>query len=786
MRIKAKHAGFLALWLWQVTWLPLFGATYYVATNGANSANGLSTGTPWRTIGYAVNRVNAGDTVYVRGGDYREYVNCTNTRGHAGGWITVQAYSNEIPTIKGSDVVTGWVQHSSAIWKKTNWANNTQQVFVDENLLQQIGWPNQYVSTNAFSCSILDFIYIPYGHSCSEINPKARPSIAINGLSELVPYSFFYDEPAKTLYICLNTGDDPNNRLVEVSSRFGLFYMWETTCYLRIEGLHFRHNDSFTTTQHGWPGVMLGNSCVMENCAVEWCDASGVAFHDNATLLRSRVSHNGMDGARVASATNVTISSCTITYNNYRDISGNFVAAIKYHPAAGGTVESNEIAWNRCAGVWFDTCDSNFPIVIRNNRIHHQRITPPGASDTETPAPGIFIEASVNADIHDNLIYSNSYEGVSISGSRSCRFYNNTVAGTYRPRGSSSWALTAALRLYNPWSGHPVTYNRIFNNVFAYNNTEFDIYSVTQNGSTVYGNLVDYNVYYRHPNAYEIVPPSMWKDNDGLIYPGASFCNAMALGGDSAGYTNLAAWTAATGWDSNSLETNPLLLIHYLPTNSPCVDRGVVSAFMNFTDDLDGNPRITGLRPDMGAYELGTLVCDFQQNAWTGVYPLKVVFTGAGAGTNGCAVWYGWDFDEDGVADQEGSAAFCVTNAYLSAGTYAVSLFVSNSLGETAIRSRSEAVKALVSYPPVNFSIRAVALTNQVYLRWSHPRVAGISNSLVRLRYDTNNYPTSESDGVLLGITTNQFFVHTNLMTGIPYYYTIWATHDGEIFFEPE
>ncbi len=46
-------------------------ATYYVATTGSNSNPGTSS-RPWLTVAYAVDKMVAGDTTYVRGGVYKE------------------------------------------------------------------------------------------------------------------------------------------------------------------------------------------------------------------------------------------------------------------------------------------------------------------------------------------------------------------------------------------------------------------------------------------------------------------------------------------------------------------------------------------------------------------------------------------------------------------------------------------------------------------------------------------------------------------------------------------
>jgi hypothetical protein len=45
--------------------------TYYVATTGSNSNPGTSS-QPWQTVAYAVSKMVAGDTTYVRGGVYKE------------------------------------------------------------------------------------------------------------------------------------------------------------------------------------------------------------------------------------------------------------------------------------------------------------------------------------------------------------------------------------------------------------------------------------------------------------------------------------------------------------------------------------------------------------------------------------------------------------------------------------------------------------------------------------------------------------------------------------------
>ncbi len=73
------------------------GTVYYVSTAGSDSNPG-SEALPWRTIQHAADVVNAGDTVYVRGGTYQEAVTITRS-GTAGAFITFAAYPGETPII---------------------------------------------------------------------------------------------------------------------------------------------------------------------------------------------------------------------------------------------------------------------------------------------------------------------------------------------------------------------------------------------------------------------------------------------------------------------------------------------------------------------------------------------------------------------------------------------------------------------------------------------------------------------------------------------------------------
>jgi hypothetical protein len=84
------------------------------------------------------------------------------------------------------------------------------------------------------------------------------------------------------------------------------------------------------------------------------------------------------------------------------------------------------------------------------------------------------------------------------------------------------------------------------------------------------------------------------------------------------------------------------------------------------------------------------------------------------------------------------------------------------------------------------FKLQAVALTNNVILRWPDPQGHGYASSEVKLRYSSDDYPAAANLGAEAYAGTNQMVNHTGLTAGITNYYSIFVTDDGETFVAPE
>ncbi len=104
----------------QVTITPVIGIAFYVSTTGSDSNPGTVT-SPWRTIQHASNSVQAGDTVYVRGGVYNESVNISVSGSATAGPIAFQTFPGEQAIVDG----TGLVPSTSGAQGLINIANQS-------------------------------------------------------------------------------------------------------------------------------------------------------------------------------------------------------------------------------------------------------------------------------------------------------------------------------------------------------------------------------------------------------------------------------------------------------------------------------------------------------------------------------------------------------------------------------------------------------------------------------------------------------------------------------------
>ena len=122
----------------------IYSSVYYVSSSGTDNGSCGLEGSPCQTIQYALdNKINAADTLYIRGGTYRETITITND-GSSGNLITIQNYPGETVTIDGTTDVTGtWLTYNDVSGAfQLSYSGDITQLFVDDQPMVNARWPN--------------------------------------------------------------------------------------------------------------------------------------------------------------------------------------------------------------------------------------------------------------------------------------------------------------------------------------------------------------------------------------------------------------------------------------------------------------------------------------------------------------------------------------------------------------------------------------------------------------------------------------------------------------------
>ncbi len=527
----------------------------HVSPEGADSNEG-NIYYPVKTIQAAIDKAVPGQTIFIHEGTYREKVNI----GKGKNGISLIAFVNEKPVLKGSDILKDWKKRDEYWFNRVE--IKPQQVFVDgNNPLQQVGYPND------------DF---------REVQKYPRYEYPVGkDLDNIAPGRFFWAND--TVFIWLEDSSNPNSHQIEVSQRRYILNIDADSVLVR--GLAFQHSNTNTFSEQG-AAVSLGNYTTIEDCDVSWCDFGGIGMGYGSKAIRCNASYNGATGFNASNrAEDFLIMECKANYNNYRNFYAQWHAGgFKGASSAWGTIEDSEFAHNIGAGIWFDYCferakyrtNGPKPIKIRNNYIHDNS---PKSNPNMNAA--LMLEVSEMADVVNNLIVNNGFRGIYISASWDINIINNTIVGTHgycavdvagMPRGDKAHLTNIVIK----------------NNIIYDNSSIYDIHLVKPNGIDIDEPVCDYNLIYRKNDTL-----NLWYSTDGRD------------GWQGETIHTLKDWAAVTPFDKHSISDNPGFIGNkfYLNDNSPAIDAGDGKANAIHEKDLAGNPRISGRSIDMGAFE---------------------------------------------------------------------------------------------------------------------------------------------------------------------------------------
>ena len=279
---------------------------YHVATTGSDSADG-SASAPLRTINAAAAVAQAGDTVRVHEGEYREWV--TPARGGLSDRrrITYEAAEGERVVIKGSERITEWTPEDGTVWR----AVVPNALFGGFNPFAEEVAGDWLVRAPSGERRHLGDVYLNGRsfyevHDVAEVSKAPVRSEAIDGWTGLAEpvldvdqtrYVWYAEVGEESTTIWANfQGADPTIELVEINVRRSVFYPMEHHLdYITVRGFEMAHAATPwappTADQPGLIGPNWAKGWIIEDNLIHDSKCSAISLgkevstgHNYATL----------------------------------------------------------------------------------------------------------------------------------------------------------------------------------------------------------------------------------------------------------------------------------------------------------------------------------------------------------------------------------------------------------------------------------------------------------------------------------------------------------------------
>ncbi len=477
--------------------------SYYVSASTGADNNAGTAEFPFKTISRALTHAMPGDRIGIRSGTYRETLLFPRGGTDPSRTISLEAVPEADVRIKGSDVVTGWEPHSGAIWKRTGWGVNSQQLFIDGLPLQQIGANSAY-------------------HNLVFGGKPILPAVG-SGIPDMIPGSFWYDAAGSCLYIRTEDGTSPVAHTVEASVRNFVIPHDDRVSYIELHGMRFAHSNLTSDAVSLGIVNVAGRSWIVSSNTFEYGDFGGISVTGEGHRIESNVFRfngntgillNGSDASHGyqpypdSPPQDILLRGNETTGNNYRNFSPEWQGGgLKGIGCNSVRLVGHKALDEGGPGIWFDCGSRN--IVVDECEASRNR----GA--------GIAIEISDNSVISDCIADGNSYYGIFVSASDNVGVLRNRVSGN-----------KAGIVLHGmPRAEHPT----LKNNHVGYNlisgNELLDLV-IYHDPVLATGNTSDYNRYVRETGEVAIA----WTATDSYF----------------ANYTDLSMFTRDTGQESHA------------------------------------------------------------------------------------------------------------------------------------------------------------------------------------------------------------------------------------------
>jgi hypothetical protein len=396
------------------------GKIYYVAENGSSGETGEILSKP-TTLEAAVNKVNSGDVIILRGGTYRTG-NLILNQG-----ITIQSYANERPVLKGTFIAQRWENYGNGLWvtkwnrlfpsKPADWWNkksegkktplhrfNNDMVFIDGKLLQSCGWEGE-VNENTF--------YIDY--------EKGLVFIGINPENHFIEITAFDNAIIRTTKECRGIKSDHKGYTLR-----GITFTQYAYRALEVEGTE----PEGLADEHQYGKEVIGTT--LENCSISFCSrVAGYFRGDRLSVRNCKITETSTEGLYIIASNDVLLEKNIFSRNNNENITGYFPAAVKiFNQCHRVTCRDNLVMdLPNSNGVWYDV--GNVDAVFINNWVEGVgRTDNKIATNQLWPSDnGFFFEISKGALCAGN-VFANCDHGVMVLNSSNVDICQNTFVNS--------------------------------------------------------------------------------------------------------------------------------------------------------------------------------------------------------------------------------------------------------------------------------------------------------------------------------------------------------------------
>lgn len=276
---------------------------YFVKTTGSDFNDGTES-SPFKTISKAAALAQAGDTVTVFGGTYREWVRPQNGGRNDNERIVYRAAKGERPVIKGSEEVSGWKNEGGSLWSvtvpNTIWAKgggNGVNPFAKPVWGDWVVWPLEkpvhlgdvYINGKSlYEAMSLEEVRSPKKRTTGYNPPWTKHEEPILEPEKTV-YQWFAQVENEETKIYANFQElDPNKELVEISVRQSCFYPDKTGLdYITLDGFEICQAASPwappTADQPGMIGPHWAKGWIIQNCVVHDAKCSAISLGKEAS-----------------------------------------------------------------------------------------------------------------------------------------------------------------------------------------------------------------------------------------------------------------------------------------------------------------------------------------------------------------------------------------------------------------------------------------------------------------------------------------------------------------------